>query len=764
MKNKKGFTLIELLAIIVILAVIAVITTPIILNVIENAKKGAAQDSALGYKDAVHKYYASRLSNDSSFQMVNNDYVINSDGYLSYTDSDNSENDILYEIAVSGKVPNNGFVRILNNKVTDACIGFDEYAVLIVDGNVSDTAKGVCSSISDISTDGEGPLEVGTEYLFPYVSEGDNKEQTLEIVKSGYYRLEVWGAQGGSANDGSVVFTAGYGGYSTGVVYLSRGTNLFVNVGGSGKIVSGQNLSVDGGYNGGGNGYTDNSWTRYAGSGGGATHIALSSGTLSSFDANGNGVADANEIGDILIVAGGGAGTWHTGVYNGGWESRNIGHGGGYAGTNGTGVTNWNTTYGLGGTQSSGYAFGQGKSNCPNGAGGGFYGGNSSGSYAAGGGSGYIGNSRIVDGVMYCYGCNEYGGDGIKTISTTGNNKDSVSCPNGYSSDPLRNCAKGSDGYAKVTYIGKQYVSSDIAVGDKIKFSYVTDGDNKEQTIKVPKTGYYKLEVWGAQGGTAANGTSYVKTGGYGGYSSGIIRLEKGTDLYVNVGGAGSAIAGQALRVDGGYNGGGFGYTDVSWYRYAGSGGGATHIALVHGILSELGDYKGEYDSDAGTYRSDDILIVAGGGAGTWHTGSYGDWETRTVGQAGGASGKIGTGVANGSATSGTGGTQTTGYAFGQGKGDCPNGAGGGFYGGTGGGYAAGGGSGYIGNPSLSSGVMYCYGCDENAGSAVKTISTTGSNKDSVNCPDSYSSNPLSNCAKAGDGYAVITYIGESLN
>ena len=34
--NKKGFTLIELLAVIVILAVIALIATPMILNVIEN--------------------------------------------------------------------------------------------------------------------------------------------------------------------------------------------------------------------------------------------------------------------------------------------------------------------------------------------------------------------------------------------------------------------------------------------------------------------------------------------------------------------------------------------------------------------------------------------------------------------------------------------------------------------------------------------------------------------------------------------------------
>lgn len=51
--NKKGFTLIELLAIIVILAIIAVITVPIILNVIDNAKKGAAKNSVAGYAKAI---------------------------------------------------------------------------------------------------------------------------------------------------------------------------------------------------------------------------------------------------------------------------------------------------------------------------------------------------------------------------------------------------------------------------------------------------------------------------------------------------------------------------------------------------------------------------------------------------------------------------------------------------------------------------------------------------------------------------------------
>lgn len=51
-KKNKGFTLIELLAVIIVLAVIALIATPIIMNVINDAKSGAAQDSAYDYMKA----------------------------------------------------------------------------------------------------------------------------------------------------------------------------------------------------------------------------------------------------------------------------------------------------------------------------------------------------------------------------------------------------------------------------------------------------------------------------------------------------------------------------------------------------------------------------------------------------------------------------------------------------------------------------------------------------------------------------------------
>ena len=55
---KKGFTLIELLAVIILLAVISIIATPIITNIIETSKESANQRSIEGYARAVEqKYY-----------------------------------------------------------------------------------------------------------------------------------------------------------------------------------------------------------------------------------------------------------------------------------------------------------------------------------------------------------------------------------------------------------------------------------------------------------------------------------------------------------------------------------------------------------------------------------------------------------------------------------------------------------------------------------------------------------------------------------
>ncbi len=60
--NKKGFTLIELLAVIVILAVIALIASPIVLGIINNSRKSSQARSVESFATAVQQAYATAMS------------------------------------------------------------------------------------------------------------------------------------------------------------------------------------------------------------------------------------------------------------------------------------------------------------------------------------------------------------------------------------------------------------------------------------------------------------------------------------------------------------------------------------------------------------------------------------------------------------------------------------------------------------------------------------------------------------------------------
>jgi len=144
-KRKKGFTLIELLAIIVILAIIAVITVPIILNVIDNAKKGSIKDSAYGYKDAINKFYVTKLSENLSYDLI---------GTYSITDNGRLSNETgVHEIPFSGTKPTGGYLTYENNILTSGCITMDEYKVAIEDGEVTIVEKGNCNFGGQVITD-----------------------------------------------------------------------------------------------------------------------------------------------------------------------------------------------------------------------------------------------------------------------------------------------------------------------------------------------------------------------------------------------------------------------------------------------------------------------------------------------------------------------------------------------------------------------------------------------------------------------------------
>ena len=271
------------------------------------------------------------------------------------------------------------------------------------------------------------------------------------------------------------------------------------------------------------------------------------------------------------------------------------------------------------------------------------------------------------------------------------------------------------------------------------------DYTGDEQTFTVPVTGKYKLETWGAQGGSYND----IYHGGYGGYSNGIIKLVRGSKLYINIGGSGLYI-GPTAKGAGGYNGGGsilFTHSDSNEKRA--TGGGATHIATISGLLTT-------FESD-----KDKLLIVSGGGGAGQVNSVVLNVAYGIGGSGGGISGGKGTGTDNSTICNAPGGNQSASLAgncnssagfFGKGgeydiSGNS-SGGGGGYYGGSSSARGAGGGSGYIGNNLLYNKVMYCYNCEESNEESTKTVSTT--------CT---SQTPTDNCAKQGNGYARITLV-----
>lgn len=57
--DKKAFTLIELLAVIVVLGILALIVTPILINVVKDSNEKSYKLSADGYINAVNDYILS---------------------------------------------------------------------------------------------------------------------------------------------------------------------------------------------------------------------------------------------------------------------------------------------------------------------------------------------------------------------------------------------------------------------------------------------------------------------------------------------------------------------------------------------------------------------------------------------------------------------------------------------------------------------------------------------------------------------------------
>ena len=105
-KKRKGFTLIELLAVIIVLAIIALIATPIIFNVIENAKIKSLENSCYGVIDAVRTNYSENLLNSTRECKDENDK--NCGGKIETSGN-------VKELTVAGEQPSGGSWVIVND-------------------------------------------------------------------------------------------------------------------------------------------------------------------------------------------------------------------------------------------------------------------------------------------------------------------------------------------------------------------------------------------------------------------------------------------------------------------------------------------------------------------------------------------------------------------------------------------------------------------------------------------------------------------------
>lgn len=267
-----------------------------------------------------------------------------------------------------------------------------------------------------------------TVHEFAYDEELGVHEFTVE--SSGYYLLEVWGAQGGdctgTAKDVSYTRYGGKGGYAKGYVWLTKGETIYVCVGGEGEDYDEEEETALGGYNGGGNATKVGVKVNHIfGGGGGATHIARQYGNLENLK---------NSASSVLIVAGGGGGArWQSNMDHSQAKFGNGGDGGGEVGGIGqlrdvtidSDHANYKDFSSVVGSQTGGYAFGKGEDNKNGnaGGGGGWYGGFSgSGNVGAGnGGSGYIGGVEL--GEMQS-GLRE--DDGKAVITWVGNTEDTI--------------------------------------------------------------------------------------------------------------------------------------------------------------------------------------------------------------------------------------------------------------------------------------------------------------------------------------------------
>lgn len=151
--------------------------------------------------------------------------------------------------------------------------------------------------------------------------------------------------------------------------------------------------------------------------------------------------------------------------------------------------------------------------------------------------------------------------------------------------------------------------------------STTTNPTAQEYVVPTDQSGWYLIELWGAQGGAS---------GGYGAYTSGVIYLQEGEVLYFYVGkkrgGTTSGLSTDVRLIDGNYDG-----TDQASKRsyetriMVAAGGGSANGAdggTLYGYRSSMRSLGGRIRTKVSTGTTDDFLLIPNGSENTATNGT----------------------------------------------------------------------------------------------------------------------------------------------
>ena len=201
--NKRGFTLIELLAVIVILAIIALIATPIVLSIINQSKESAQLRSAEMYLKGVETSVASSIIHEKNVDDGTHPITKDGDvclGTLQGSGETATCNGEELKVEMNGEKPSSGTVTIASGKVKDIAFTYSNKKTIVMNegklvygekGNVIlsgklddvckyDSANGVAAKTAGAKYSCE--VKPGTSYTFYVLTTPKEGDTSINLI------------------------------------------------------------------------------------------------------------------------------------------------------------------------------------------------------------------------------------------------------------------------------------------------------------------------------------------------------------------------------------------------------------------------------------------------------------------------------------------------------------------------------------------------------------------------------------------------------